>query len=270
MSHLDVRDTSTLGMERQACSAGNNDFQDFSHNMMDFGLYGPEGNEREIPRMIVGAARLEVAVATGAAGTGINTLDVNVRVTNTKAGHKFPTDSPLRHLILVVKAVDRVNTPLMYVGDKRIPNWAGPGPISPSGIAVNLNRSGIVDYSGLPGKVFANLLVEEETNLSPAMAYWNETKYAFVDAANGGTSDTRLAPSRPDLSAYSFAMPDEGNVKVTVQLVYRYAFYDLIVWKEWFDRSDIIVATMECNGPARRPEQISCERVEFPESNSTP
>lgn len=257
MSHMDVNDATSYWSQRQACSANNVSFQNFDHNMMDFGPYdNPETvSDVEIPRMVKGAAKIDVTF--GSQTPGANTLDVNVAVTNTKAGHKFPTDSPLRHLILVVTAWDRVNTRLAYVGDERIPNWAGPGPISPMGIAENMKTLGIEDYGGMPGTVFANLLVEEETNLSPGMAYWNETKLAFVDTTNGKDSDTRLVPGESNLSKYSFAMPDEGDVTVTVRLMYRFAFYDLMVWKEWFDRPDILVVEMKCHGPPTQPETLT-------------
>ena len=260
MSHIYRGEGDSLSSERQACSANNTRFQYFYHNMMDFGTYG--SSNQEIPRMVQNAAQIDLAFDTQPTGT--NTLDVRVSVTNMRAGHNFPTDSPLRHLILVVSAEDRVRTPLIQVGGERIPNWAGPGPISPLDIANTLDRYGIKDYSGLAGKIFANLLVEEETNLSPGMAYWNETKYAFVNSVNGASSDNRLRPRVSDASTYSFAMPDAGNVKITVQLIYRFAFYDLMVWKEWFDRPDILVVKMECNGPPTQPETLlqSCVKVE--------
>ena len=260
MSHLYPDQSAPLSSQRQACSAENTAFQNFDHNMMDLGVDGALGYE--VPRMVRGAAQIGVTFGTPSATT--NTLDVNVSVTNTRAGHKFPTDSPLRHLILVVTAVDRVNTPLIQVGGDRIPNWAGPGPISPINIANNLMKAGILDYGGMPGRIFANLLVEEETNLSPGMAYWNETKYASVDSASGATSDTRLIPWQTNTSTYSFEMPDAGDVKVTVQLFYRYAFYDLMVWKEWYDRPDILVTSMECNGPPHDMTNMRCETVGTP------
>lgn len=270
MSHMDVNDTSWSWSQRQACSANNVKFQNFDHNMMDFGPYQDlrNGIQSDIPRMVKGAAEIEVTF--GSELPGANTLDVNVKVTNKKVGHKFPTDSPLRHLILIVKPQDRVLTPLIQVGGGRIPNWAGPGPISPINIANTLNGRDIKDYGGLPGKIFANLLVEEETNLSPGMAYWNETKHASVDSTNETTSDTRLVPGEPDVSTYSFAMPDEGDVRVTIQLIYRFAFYDLVVWKEWFDRPDIVVAEVECNGPPREPAKITCLQVGPPVPTPTP
>lgn len=260
MSRIAVDDIRWLPSQRQACSADNREFQTFDHNMMDFGMDNEQG--KEIPRLVKGAARLNVTF--GSQGAGPNTLDVHVTVTNIQAGHKFPTDSPLRHLILIVEAKDRVNTPLIHVAGDRIPNWAGPGPISPMNIADTLNGFGIKDYSGMPGKIFANLLVEEGTNLSPGMAYWNETKYTFVDSSNGRNSDTRLVPGQPDSSTYSFAMPDTGEVQVTVRLIYRYAFYDLAVWKEWFDRPDIVVTEWKCTGPPTRPDVLtkSCVQTE--------
>ena len=262
MSHLYKQSTDVPWAQRQACSSNDPRFQNFDHNMMDFGTSVEQGRERMIPRMVKGAAQLQVAFSSRSPGP--NTLDVNVTVTNRRAGHKFPTDSPLRHLILVVTALDRVNTPLIQVGGERIPNWAGPGPISPVNIVAAMNDLGIRDYGGLPGKIFANLLVEEETNLSPGMAYWNDTKLASADTTNGRTSDTRLLPGVPDPSTYSFTMPDEGNVKVSVELYYRYAFYDLVVWKEWFDpqRADILVTSWACEGPPKDPASIKCRQTE--------
>ena len=55
-------------------------------------------------------------------------------------------------------------------------------------------------------------------------------------------------------------MPDEGDVKVTVELIYRFAFYDLLVWKEWFDRPDIVVAELDCEGPPTEPQDSDAIR----------
>ena len=269
MSHLYDKSTDVPWSGRQACSPNNREFQNFDHNLMDFGMDvdTDTGKTIEIPRMIKGAAKIDVSF--GSQSPSPNTLNVNVNVTNIRAGHKFPTDSPLRHLILVVSVLDRVDIPLIQVAGDRIPNWGGPGPISPEGIVDKMNSIGIQDYGGLSGEIFANLLVEEETNLSPGIAYWNETKHALVDTTTGKTSDTRLVPGVPDPSIYSFAMPDEGDVTVTVRLLYRFAFYDLMVWKEWFDRPDILVTEVVCRGMPRDPAQMTCGQTEPPLSTST-
>ena len=263
MSRMNVDDTNSLSSERQACSASDPRYQDFNHNMMKVGL---DNTGKEIPLMVQNAATMALSFDSGP--TGSNALDVRVDVTNTRAGHNFPTDSPLRHLILVIEAKDRVGTSLIQVEGPQIPNWAGPGPGTSTDYENRLTERGVLNYSGKPGKVFANLLVEEETNLSPGMAYWNETKYAVGDSSNGTTSDTRLRPRATDVSAYSFAMPDDGNVRINVKLLYRYAFYDLMIWKQWFnqvpfERADILVSEWECFGPPRQAEILrqSCARI---------
>ena len=97
-------------------------------------------------------------------------------------------------------------------------------------------------------------------------------KLASEDSTNGNTSDTRLVPGVPDPSTYSFTMPDEGNVKVIVELFYRYAFYDLVVWKEWFDpqRADILVTSWQCEGPPTDPANMKCRQTEPPALSPTP
>jgi len=254
MSHLEVGRTDSLWSQRQACSADNTQFQNFDHNVMNF----DEG--KGIPQMVRGAA--EVKVDFSYQPESPNTLNLITRVTNTRAGHKFPTDSPLRHLILVVEARDRLGTPLVQVAGERIPNWGG---VEKSNVNdAKLIQAGVRDYSGQPGRIFANLLVEEDTNISPTAAYWNETKYAFVNLENGTNSDTRLPPGVAVENAYSFSLPDAGEVVITVKLAYRFAFFSLMAQKEWFDRPDIVVAQVECEGP---PAQLallalSCKQVE--------
>lgn len=261
MSYMNVEDTNSVSSQRQACSASDPRYQNFNHNMLDTGY---DSGGREIPLMVQNAAT--IALHFDPVPTGSNALGIRVSVTNTRAGHNFPTDSPLRHLILVVEAQDRVGTRLIQVSGPQIPTWAGPGPGTSTDYVNRLTERGVENYSGQPGKVFANLLVEEETNLSPGMAYWNETKHAL---GGGAISDTRLRPLVPDQSTYSFSMPDAGNVRINVKLLYRYAFYDLMIWKQWFnqipfERADIIVSEWECFGPPNQPEVLrrSCGQIE--------
>jgi len=251
MSHMDVKAKDPPSSKRQACSESDPSFQNFDHNVMDFGT--DEKSKADMPRMIRGAAKITVRFKYEPDKK--NSLDVVARVENTKAGHKFPTDSPLRHLILVVDARDQLGTSLIQVDGERIPNWGGVG-------KPFMDYYGIKNYGGLPGKIFANLLVEEDTNISPTAAYWNETKYAWVD--KNSTADTRLAPDQEDKSDYYFTVPDAGDVKVTVTLVYRYAFFDLIAQKGWWDRSDVIVTSVECEGPPTQPDILaqSCNTIE--------
>jgi hypothetical protein len=251
MSHMQAGEENPPPSRRQACSESHPDFQNFDHNLMRFGI--DESSGKEIPLMIKGVA--DVNVKFKYEPEKKNSLNVVVRVENTKAGHKFPTDSPLRHLILVVEATDQFGTSLLQVSGERIPNWGGTGKLY-------MNDLGIRNYGGMPGKIFANLLVEEDTNISPTAAYWNDTRHAWGD--NGSNSDNRLVFDQEDKSDYDFVVPDSGEIKVKVTLVYRFAFFDLIAQKEWWNRADIIVTSVECKGSATRPEALekSCEIVE--------
>ena len=234
MSHLVPGKDNPPSSRRQACSESDPNFQNFDHNMMSFGW--DENLGREIPLLVRGAAKIKMDFKYEPEKK--NSLNVVVRVQNVRAGHKFPTDSPLRHLILVVDAKDQLGTPLSQSDGERIPNWGG-------------------EYRGLPGKIFANLLVEKDTNVSPTAAYWNETKLAWDGA------DTRLIPDEADKSEYSFPILATGEIKVTVTLIYRFAFYDLMAQKQWYDRPDIIVASTICSGNPTAPDSIKCADVEL-------
>lgn len=233
-----------------ACAANSAGYQDLNHNLMKFGVDERSVSGREIPLMIVNAAKLNADFIYEPDKK--SSLKVVVKVRNTEAGHKFPTDSPLRHLILLVEAKDQFGNSLAQVDGERIPNWGGMG-------NATLESQGVENYAGLPGKIFANLLVETDTNIYPTAAYWNKTKLAYENEKPKGNSDTRLAPGgKPDESEYSFSIPASGQVKVTVTLIYRFAFFDLMSQKGWL-RPDIIVASIVCSGSPTAPDSIKCE-----------
>ena len=90
------------------------------------------------------------------------------------------------------------------------------------------------DYAGRPGEIYANILQDKDTSLSPTIAYWNPTLPAWEG------SDTRLKPGGPTESQYSFSVPLNGGATITAKLVYCYAFIDIIRQKRW-TINDIIV-----------------------------
>ena len=194
---------STSREERSACSASNLNFRNFNHNMMGRDSTGE-------PAFVKDAAtvRLTARIENGR-------INVTVVVQNIGAGHKFPTDSPLRHLILLVEAKDQNQLPLAQVAGPTIPLWGGVGAIENE------------DYAGRPGEIYANILKDRDTNQMPTIAYWNPT----VPAWEG--SDTRLNPHELVQSEYSFAVPSNGNAKITARLIYRYAFIEIIRQKGW-------------------------------------
>ncbi|MBN1147152.1 MAG: carboxypeptidase regulatory-like domain-containing protein [Anaerolineales bacterium] len=145
---------------------------------------------------------------------------VEVRIVNDRTGHHVPTDSPLRHLILLVQATDAHGAELAQLDGPRVPEWGGVGD----------PQQGY--YAGLPGKAFAKLLEESWTGIFPSGAYWNPTRIV---------SDNRLAAFAADASLYTFAAPPSGDVDVEVKLIFRRAFIELMDQKGW-DAPDILMA----------------------------
>ncbi|PWB72972.1 MAG: hypothetical protein C3F07_10555 [Anaerolineales bacterium] len=227
----------SLPSQREACSAVNESFNNFNHNMMLINGVS----------LIKDAAKLEVKLE---GGENTNSIKITVKVTNIKAGHNFPTDSPLRHLILVVEAKDEQGNLLPQADGEKIPVWGGVG--------VDPNVTGMTNYGGMPGKIFANLLVDIDTNISPTAAYWNPIKLAMANPAKGTDSDTRLKPNKTDESNYTFTLPARGEAYITLKLVYRYAFIDLARQKGWY-RPDFDAALKECPPiDVKQPETWEC------------
>ena len=156
-----------------------------------------------------------------------NEFQVQVELFNDNTGHHIPTDSPLRHMILVVQAYDRKGNLLDQTAGPMIADWAGVGdPVDGY-------------YGGLPGTIYAKVLEELWTKVSPSGAYWNPTQIL---------SDNRIPAMESDTTEYRFAAPDDGTVRVEVQLIFRRAFIELIDQKGW-DAPDILIAqqTIEVN-----------------------
>jgi len=139
-------------------------------------------------------------------------LIVTVTITNDRTGHHVPTDSPLRHLILVVRATDSHGHLLDFSDGPVVPQWCGVG---------DPNEG---YYSGLPGKAFAKVLEEFWTEVSPTGAYWNPTRLL---------SDNRIAAFAADSSTYTFVTGTDDTTTVDVVLLFRRAFIDLASQKDW-------------------------------------
>jgi hypothetical protein len=152
-----------------------------------------------------------VTMTTGAQFVG-DTVLVEVSVTNDKTGHHVPTGTPLRHMILVVRATDSDGNVLLLREGPVLPDWTG-------------------DYADQPGRYFAKILEDEWTGESPTGAYWRDIRLV---------EDTRLAAFDTDVSRYTFATPATGTATIEVQLVFRRAFQQLMDWKGW-DDPDILM-----------------------------
>jgi hypothetical protein len=160
------------------------------------------------------AVRLDLAASSGSYG-----LRVTATVENTNAGHGYPTGSPLRHLLLVLRATDDKGRTLAQLSGPAVPSWGGEG---------DPNEG---YYAGLPGRGFAKVLEQAWTGAWPTGAYWTMTTVR---------SDNRLAPFEPDVSRYVFERP-VGGAAVEATLIYRRAYRELDDWKGW-DDPDIVLA----------------------------
>jgi len=159
--------------------------------------------------------------ATARRDGGVVLVDVNI--VNDRTGHHVPTDSPLRHLILLVQARDAQGHLLEQLDGPTVPPWGGVG---------DPNQG---YYAGLPGKGFAKVLEEVWTGISPSGAYWNPTRVL---------SDNRIAAFATDRSRYAFAAPTQGEVTVEATLLFRRAFIALADRKGWY-APDILMEHMQ-------------------------
>jgi hypothetical protein len=135
-----------------------------------------------------------------------------VSIVNDRTGHHVPTGTPLRHMLLVVQAVDANGDPLPLLEGALLPQWAG-------------------DLAGQAGQYYAKILEDEWTGETPTSAYWRDIRLV---------EDTRLAAFATDVSQYAFAAPVEGTVTVKARLVFRRAFQELMEQKGW-DDPDILM-----------------------------
>ena len=146
-------------------------------------------------------------------------IRVRTKVVNDLTGHHVPTDSPLRHLILVVRAYDSNASELSLKSGPVLPEWCGSG--DPAAGC----------YAGLPGKVFVKMLEEIGTAISPTAAYWNPTRVVM---------DTRLEAFKTDVGEFLFAAPDSGDVRIEAVLLYRRAYKKLMDIKGW-NEPDVVM-----------------------------
>jgi hypothetical protein len=164
-----------------------------------------------------------------------DTITVEVELINDKTGHHVPTDSPLRHLILLVQVTDENAEKLEQVEGPTVPEWGGVGNYKDG------------HYADAPGTAYAKILQELWTEVSPTGAYWNPTRII---------SDNRIPALGSDTTVYTFRRSEfskTSEVSVTVKLLYRRAFSELMAQKSWAV-ADIVIAqdSIRLPWPGRR------------------
>ena len=149
-----------------------------------------------------------------------NVLNVKVGVENVNTGHHLPTGIAIRNLLLLVTPVLANGDTLTHIGDTRVPEYGGMGPVEEG------------NYAGYPGKGFALIFGDDKGNTR--VMDWNATRIV---------EDTRIKAKATDISTYSFALPaNPGPITIHTRLIYRRAFKPLADIKKW-DLEDIPVAS---------------------------
>ncbi len=156
-------------------------------------------------------------------------LIVVTQVENTNAGHHYPTGNPMRHLILLVDAIDGQGRRLELLEGERLPEWAGVGPAEGN-------------YAGLPGRAYAKVL--KDLMLYPDRSLRRDFEPEYPAPHWRPTlveSDTRIPANGIDRAAFRFRVSavDPGPVQATARLVFRRAY------KKWLDAKGIEIADLE-------------------------
>jgi hypothetical protein len=189
-----------------------------------YAVYPDKGGVRRDPQEIhshkmlgvTDAAFMRNALTISATATLTDCrLVVNVKVTNAKTGHDVPTDSPLRHVMLIVEASDAGNRALSLISGPRLPDWAG-------------------NYANLPGQAYAKILKDSWSGEMPSSQIWRPVEVV---------TDTRIAPFATAASRYTFDTQKSSKNLVSVRLVYRRAFQQLMEWKGW-DDPDVLMGKL--------------------------
>ena len=143
-----------------------------------------------------------------------NSVEASVTLNNVGAGHHVPTDSPLRHMILVISGTDGQGRTLALQDGPTVPGWGG-------------------NYAGQPGQGYAKILRDALSGQSPVVNYWKQTLIV---------SDNRLPAQGSDTTDYTFALPPaSGQAHITATLVFRRAFQSMEQARGW-PPSDMVMA----------------------------
>jgi hypothetical protein len=141
-------------------------------------------------------------------------VEVETEVKADKVGHRVPTGSADRHLLLVVVATDDKGNPLKLAVGPRVPDHAG-GEGDPLllGADIFAVRTEAGDFASFPGREFAQVLVDKQGRTH--VPFWRAVALK---------EDTRLEPGRTAKVRHTFRRHGEGPVKLRVMVVHRLRF----------------------------------------------
>jgi len=142
-------------------------------------------------------------------------LLVETTVAAQAVGHKVPTGSADKHLLLVVQAVDSEGRPYARADGPVVPAHAGgsgdPLALAPDQFKARLDAG---DFAGMPGREFAQVLADAEGKTH--VPFWRAVKVV---------EDTRLAPGDPPVKVeHAFRAGGDTTARVQVELWHRLRF----------------------------------------------
>jgi len=190
--------------------------------------------------LALGAVELTVQARRDAKGG----IEVTTRVVSKGVGHKLPTGSADKHLLLVVVARDAQGKPLALLEGPRIPDHAGgsghPLELDAGAFRRRLERG---EFAGLAGTEFAQVLADARDRTH--VPFWRAVRLV---------EDTRLVPGHPRGAFHRFASPPKGKVKLRVEVIHRLRF----------KRGDVVEEGIK--GPGVRPRDLllALESLELP------
>ncbi len=151
-----------------------------------------------------------------------NLIRAAVSVRSVNVGHRLPTGSPDRNMLLLIQATDDQGQDLALQS----------GPVIPPAGGVGTRQDG--NFAGTPGKLFGKLLGAADG--SAPEPFWRAV--ALV-------ADTRLHPDVPDLSDFAFKLPTSSDrVHIRATLIYR-RFYKVVLDEKSWPDSDVNLASQD-------------------------
>jgi hypothetical protein len=180
-----------------------------SHNLM--------GEDRT--RFIASAVELEVEAAREG-----NHIIVRATLTNSGAGHHFPTGQPMRNVVLLVEAKDPHGRELELVKGELLPALSGA-------------------FKGRPGRFYAKILEERSTSY-PDRPLARPRVPARQWVATNIRSDTRIPANSTASSEFVFLDKEVAEVVIEARLLYFRTFDAISVAKK-FNQPGILLHTTQ-------------------------
>jgi len=166
---------------------------------------------------------------------------VDVTLQANSVGHKVPTGSGDKHLLLVLVATDAAGRPLPLRAGRRVPEHAGgegdPLALPSEAFAARVEAH---DFAGMAGREFAQVLVDAEGHAH--VPFWRAVRQA---------EDTRLEPDVPVAERFRFSAAAGATVRIEVWHRLRY-------------KRDDVAAGVEGAGVRPLDQLVATTTVEIP------